>query len=265
LSDLVDDRALDGRTVIDIPVLAAEPMKRALFKHAPFCLKIRSIGMILCCQPSRKIGPLLLPVLNGMGLLGLNKILLESPETNVRVGHILSLCAQRDNYPIMFHCTHGKDRTGIVAALLLSVLGVPRDIIVEDYAMSEKLIPSDFFAKNTNSAFKLDPTIWGRSPPSVIRDTLAWMEKQYGSVDRYLDRIGFDHVKRQALRAAIITYDSQIPASLPESRNSEDIEYPDAASRLLAQVAPTLSEAQHGYDWGPTKSLSSTITQRKNQ
>jgi protein-tyrosine phosphatase len=38
--------------------------------------------------------------------------------------------------PVVFHCTAGKDRTGIVAALMLSVLGVADDVIVEDYGRS---------------------------------------------------------------------------------------------------------------------------------
>jgi len=39
-------------------------------------------------------------------------------------------------HPVLFHCAAGKDRTGVVAALLLSVLGVPDDDIVEDYMLS---------------------------------------------------------------------------------------------------------------------------------
>ncbi|MEG2258965.1 MAG: tyrosine-protein phosphatase [Oscillospiraceae bacterium] len=42
----------------------------------------------------------------------------------------------RDKTPILFHCTAGKDRTGVAAALILLLLGVPRDTIVYDYMLT---------------------------------------------------------------------------------------------------------------------------------
>jgi protein-tyrosine phosphatase len=42
--------------------------------------------------------------------------------------------------PLIFHCTAGKDRTGIAAALLLSGLGVPREVVLEDYALTNTVI-----------------------------------------------------------------------------------------------------------------------------
>jgi len=40
--------------------------------------------------------------------------------------------------PMLFHCTAGKDRTGLASALVLTVLGVPRDKVIEDYVLTEK-------------------------------------------------------------------------------------------------------------------------------
>lgn len=42
--------------------------------------------------------------------------------------------------PLVFNCSAGKDRTGIAAALLLTALGVPRDQVVADYAMSDDIV-----------------------------------------------------------------------------------------------------------------------------
>lgn len=49
--------------------------------------------------------------------------------------HILS---QEKNYPLLFHCSAGKDRAGIMSALLLELLGVPRPIIMDDYLTSQR-------------------------------------------------------------------------------------------------------------------------------
>ena len=48
------------------------------------------------------------------------------------------LLSTDDTLPAVFHCTAGKDRTGIVAALLLDLLGVPDDVIASDYLLTER-------------------------------------------------------------------------------------------------------------------------------
>jgi protein-tyrosine phosphatase len=40
--------------------------------------------------------------------------------------------------PILFHCTAGKDRTGFAAAIMLRMLGVPQDVVMEDYLLTNK-------------------------------------------------------------------------------------------------------------------------------
>lgn len=49
----------------------------------------------------------------------------------------LEIMTDADTYPMVFHCAAGKDRTGVLAALVLDCLGVARDVIVEDYVMTE--------------------------------------------------------------------------------------------------------------------------------
>ena len=49
----------------------------------------------------------------------------------------MDLIADPSNHPLMFHCEYGKDRTGIIAALILVCAGVNRESIVKDYVQSE--------------------------------------------------------------------------------------------------------------------------------
>ena len=51
------------------------------------------------------------------------------------VGALTALAAP-DARPAVFHCTAGKDRTGLLSALVLSLLGVPEETVVADYALS---------------------------------------------------------------------------------------------------------------------------------
>ena len=53
-------------------------------------------------------------------------------------GHLLTHLADPDRLPAVFHCTAGKDRTGIAAALVLSVLGVDRGTVLRDYELSNE-------------------------------------------------------------------------------------------------------------------------------
>jgi protein-tyrosine phosphatase len=62
------------------------------------------------------------------------------------------LHALRTNVPLAFNCTAGKDRTGVIAALVLSVLGVGRSEIIMDYALSETLVPAQTYLDRINDA-----------------------------------------------------------------------------------------------------------------
>ena len=73
--------------------------------------------------------------------------------------HILT---QQDR-PLLFHCTSGKDRTGIGAALLLSALGVPRETIMKDFLLTNEVVNIDralpFMAKafSARAGHEIDP------------------------------------------------------------------------------------------------------------
>jgi protein-tyrosine phosphatase len=62
------------------------------------------------------------------------------------------LLAQRDVYPLLFHCSAGRDRTGVGAAMLLSMLGVERERIVADFLESNLV-----YTKFPLAAEQLDP------------------------------------------------------------------------------------------------------------
>jgi protein-tyrosine phosphatase len=57
-------------------------------------------------------------------------------EGTATVSTALRLLADPGNQPAVFHCSVGKDRTGVLSALVLGLLGVPDEIVVEDYALS---------------------------------------------------------------------------------------------------------------------------------
>ncbi len=59
-------------------------------------------------------------------------------DNDASVQGFFAALARRDTYPVLFHCSAGKDRTGVMAALLLELLGVKRSIIMDDYLQSRR-------------------------------------------------------------------------------------------------------------------------------
>ena len=65
----------------------------------------------------------------------------------------LKLLSEPENVPAMINCAHGKDRTGIVSALVMSLLKVPRDLIVSEYAKSQ--VSADFRGLDLDALVRL--------------------------------------------------------------------------------------------------------------
>jgi protein-tyrosine phosphatase len=103
---------------------------------------------------------------------------------------IRPLCSARA-FPALVHCSAGKDRTGIVVAMILAVLGVPDDVIAADYAMSGGYLdPTQTAAigqlkAGTGLGDELTEELLS-SPPQLILDVLASARDQHGSVEGYL-------------------------------------------------------------------------------
>jgi protein tyrosine/serine phosphatase len=70
---------------------------------------------------------------------------------------------------------------------------VDREKIIEDYAVSEHFGLSDIGRRQIDEASKghLDSSHWGSAPPAAMRNTLEFIDKQFGSVEAYLEAIGF--------------------------------------------------------------------------
>jgi protein-tyrosine phosphatase len=96
--------------------------------------------------------------------------------------------------PIVFHCTAGKDRTGVVAAVLLRALGVADETIVADYALSEVYMRAalDGYRRELLARrFAPDVVAYlSSSPPERMRATLRELDRRWGSTAAYLETIG---------------------------------------------------------------------------
>jgi protein tyrosine/serine phosphatase len=105
------------------------------------------------------------------------------------------LLANPASLPLVFHCAAGKDRTGVMAALLLSVLGVADDAIAEDYALST-IATTKFVewlrAERPEAMAEMDkqPTAFLQAPAGAMRAFLEALRAAHGSPETYLAGIG---------------------------------------------------------------------------
>lgn len=128
------------------------------------------------------------------------------PSARREFGAFFRILADESRLPVVFHCTTGKDRTGWAAAVLLTLLGVPRETVYEDYLRSnDYILPAygpviDRFVTAGGEA-SIPLAIFG-----VRRDYLDAafdeMEKQYGPVEAYLTTgLGIDSATQRKIRA----------------------------------------------------------------
>ncbi len=109
--------------------------------------------------------------------------------------HAIKVLATPAMTPAVFHCAAGKDRTGILAALILGGLGVDDDVIADDFALTatgmvrmrawlEANAPDGFRMMNERPSFMFS------SDPAAIRQFLADVRAVHGSVGNFLSSIG---------------------------------------------------------------------------
>jgi protein-tyrosine phosphatase len=110
------------------------------------------------------------------------------------------LAAER---PLVFHCTAGKDRTGVAAALLLSALGVSRADVMQDFLLTNEFYRPAHTAKQhgTEGAAR---ALWGVRPQYLAA---AWelIDDELGGAQAYLrDSLALSEAKLAALRARFL-------------------------------------------------------------
>lgn len=121
------------------------------------------------------------------------------------VGHVATAEAQ----PVLVHCSAGKDRTGVVVALVLALLGVADEVIAEDYHLTSAYLAVEFThaVQQLQASTGLGQRLNGQAlacPPELILATLERMRAWHGSVEGYLLAHGLAAEQIAALRSSLI-------------------------------------------------------------
>jgi protein-tyrosine phosphatase len=192
-------RQLGIRTVIDLRTghelqqsrfdVEAHPVE---FHHFPF---IKSLGNADDFE-------------RAPGFLGTQyQEMLQDAATQI-VGALTALAAP-DARPAVFHCTAGKDRTGLLSALMLSLLGVPEETVVADYALSGaamQRLRAKLLIKFPDGKLLVDANadaLFSADPSNMVA-LFAHLNDRYGSVREYASAIGLPDDVVDRLREAML-------------------------------------------------------------
>jgi len=122
-----------------------------------------------------------------------------------RLALILRHLAQTEALPALVHCAAGKDRSGVVVALLLAALGVPADTIVEDYVLSRTCLGEQYL-EESRAWVASRGEVWDDvahlfdTPPERMQRTLDYLERRWGGAERFLLDRGMPAGELEALR-----------------------------------------------------------------
>jgi protein tyrosine/serine phosphatase len=123
------------------------------------------------------------------------------------IARVLALLAKADG-PAVFHCAAGKDRTGVVAAIILALLEVADTAIVDDYALTQRSL-ADIIRRLAGSAsyelvLETLPPDTLHAHPETMADFLALMRHRFGSFAAYAAAAGVDAPTLERLRARLL-------------------------------------------------------------
>ncbi len=125
------------------------------------------------------------------------------------VGKILAAMSESGDGAILFHCAGGKDRTGMIAALLLGLADVPEETIVADYALTAHYNIHSYLdlVKGTryDTGATQDINTWEEyqtefCPPGTMRQLLIYLEETFGGIEGYVRSTGLTDQQIRQLR-----------------------------------------------------------------
>ena len=109
-------------------------------------------------------------------------------EGSSSIRRALEVLAEPGALPAVFHCSAGKDRTGVLAALVLGFLGVPDDAIVDDYTLSGEAMVSMLewlrteYESEAESVERYAPAVTS-AHPEAMANFLSSLRDEYGGFD----------------------------------------------------------------------------------
>ena len=198
-----ENRTIPGAEYISLPVdatgnaaaLATEREKKKFTRHKKFDVR-KIIVMAAFNEKARKVAASMYPTL------------VFDHECQARFSAFFREILATEKGAVLYHCTQGKDRTGIASALILAALGASRETIVADFDATNRVYEADVrkcsrrvrFWGGKEEEVNVVKSFMGANTENFVK-TLEQVDLQYGSVEAYLKGpIGLTDADIQTLR-----------------------------------------------------------------
>ncbi|KAH8664297.1 protein-tyrosine phosphatase-like protein [Xylariales sp. PMI_506] len=124
-----------------------------------------------------------------MGLVGLGTVTLD--HSGAEISEALRAFTEPSAIPGLVHCTQGKDRTGLIVCLALMTLHVPTEAIAHDYLLTREGLAADREQRLIEIQEIGLTSEWADCPTDFVQKIDEHIHERYGSIESYLDSIGF--------------------------------------------------------------------------
>lgn len=119
------------------------------------------------------------------------------------------MLADPTNAPAVFFCNAGKDRTGVVAAMVLGLLGVDDETVAVDYARTQEVLDRIYAA--TQRDYPVDVKAWRNLSPGMrdaraetMTEFLGLVRERLGGWDDYVASLGVDRATVESMRRSLL-------------------------------------------------------------
>ena len=141
-------------------------------------------------------------VMQPRGLLGLGIDTIDHSGPEIK--EVFDVLTNEDSYPLLVHCTQGKDRTGLIVILVLLICDVPVAVVSSDYTKSESELEAEKEERMKEiMSIGLDET-FAQCPSDFCEKMVAHLKDRYGSVEKYLEGIGVSYTQQTAVRRILL-------------------------------------------------------------
>jgi protein-tyrosine phosphatase len=149
-------------------------------------------------------------VMRPRGLAGLAIDSLEICTAEVRA--VFNILSNPNRYPVVVHCTQGKDRTGLVIQLVLQLLKTDKEAVVFDYMATQKELEPEREEKVKDIERIGLPASFADCDQQVVDMVEEWLNDKFGGVEAYLESCGVTRKQMDVVRSVLKGHDWNSPS-----------------------------------------------------